>query len=93
MVGANVGERRESPTGAPRLAGIVERVHQDRISREVMLRLEEPCEGIALIGAYTWDGQTRGAASLYLYGEDAARIVDAAREEWASWLQRLLKPT
>ena len=33
LAGANVGDRRETPSDAPRLAGVVERVHQDAHSR------------------------------------------------------------
>ena len=91
LIGANVGERRESSMGAPRLVGVVERVHQDKKSREMMLRLEQPGDGIALIGAYTWDQQARGAVSIYFYGADAPRIADSAKVEWSSWLQGLLE--
>ena len=52
LAGANVGERRETPADAPRLEGVVERVHQDANSRELMIRLDEPGEGIAVIGSY-----------------------------------------
>ena len=51
IAAADVGDRRETPDGTPRLAGRVERIHQDAVSREVMLRIDEPAQGIAVVGA------------------------------------------
>lgn len=91
LAGANVGERREAPAGAPRFAGVVERVNQDRKSRDVLVRLEQPAEGIALIGTYTYGQVARGMISLYLYGANAAKAADATRDDWATWLGNLFE--
>ncbi|MGQ0647056.1 MAG: SRPBCC family protein [Gemmatimonadaceae bacterium] len=84
--GANVGERRQAPPGAPRLAGVVEHVHQDRRARFLIVRTDQP-NGIALLGAYMAGPEARGSIVLYLYGEDAADRADAARTEWRDWLR------
>lgn len=88
---AEVGERRETPAGAPRFAGVVERVEQSPASRQVMLRLDEPAEGIAVIGLYTIGGTAHAMVTLYLYGDDAARFA-GDREVWQRWLQNTSTP-
>jgi uncharacterized protein YndB with AHSA1/START domain len=91
VAGANVGERRETPSDAPRLAGTVERIHQDAHSRELMLRLDEPGDGIAVIGSFQAGDESRGMASVFFYGEDAADIAAREQPKWAAWLRGLLE--
>jgi uncharacterized protein YndB with AHSA1/START domain len=92
LVGANVGERWATPAGAPRLAGVVERVHQDANSRDVMIRLDEPGEGIALIGSYSMGETARASMSIYFYGAAAAETADAEQAKWKAWLRDQLEP-
>ncbi len=92
LTGANVGDRRETPPDAPRLAGVVERVHQDAKSRELMLRLDQPGEGIAMIGSCQMGDEARGMASVFLYGADAADTAAAEQAKWTRWLAGLLQP-
>ena len=92
LAGVNVGDRRETPSDAPRLAGVVERVHQDAGSRELMLRLDEPADGIAVIGSFSMGDEARGMASLYFYGPDAADTAAAEQAKWTRWLTGLLQP-
>ncbi|WP_199177922.1 SRPBCC family protein [Mycobacterium hubeiense] len=91
LAGANVGDRRETPSGAPRLAGVVERVHQAADHRELMLRLDEPAGGIAVIGAFRMGDGARGVASVFFYGDDAADTAAAEKTKWAAWLRGLLE--
>jgi uncharacterized protein YndB with AHSA1/START domain len=89
IAGANVGDRRETPVGAPRLAGLVERVHQDANSREVMLRIDEPAQGVAVLGTCTVGDEARAMASIFLYGPNSAEVAAAEQPKWASWLRGL----
>ncbi|MFV9634876.1 SRPBCC family protein [Mycobacterium neumannii] len=89
LMGANVDERRESSKGAPRLAGVVERVHQDRTVRELMMRIDQPAEGVAIVGTCTVADQAFVMASIYLYGDDAAAVAETEQAEWSSWLRGL----
>jgi uncharacterized protein YndB with AHSA1/START domain len=91
LEGANVGERRETPSDAPRLAGVVERVHQDAHTRELMLRLDEPGDGIAVIGSFSMGDEARGMASIYFYGPNAADTAAADQTKWTSWLRGVLE--
>lgn len=91
LVGANIGDRRETPSGAPRLAGVVERVHQEAQSRQLMLRLDEPAQGIALIGSFSMGDEARGMASIYFYGPGAAEAAAAENPKWTTWLRGVLQ--
>jgi uncharacterized protein YndB with AHSA1/START domain len=91
VVGANVGDRRETPSDAPRLAGVVERVHQDAHSRQLMLRVDEPAQGIALIGSFAMGDFARAAVSLFFYGPGAAETASAENTKWTTWLRGVLE--
>ena len=71
------GQRVETAPGAPRLAGIVERV-VDKEHEELFLRLEEPTSGVAHFLPVAMGGQVCLSVRLYLYGAQARAI--AARE-------------
>lgn len=91
LSGANVGDRRETPSDAPRLAGTVERIHQDANSRELMLRLDEPGAGVAVIGSCQVGEESRGMASVFLYGDHAADTAAAEQTKWSAWLRGLFE--
>jgi uncharacterized protein YndB with AHSA1/START domain len=91
LAGADVGDRRETPPGAPRLAGVVARVHQDVAAREVMLRIEEPAPGVAFVGSFAMGDEARATTTLYLYGADATDVAAREQPKWAAWLRGLLE--
>lgn len=87
--GANVGERRSAPEGAPSFAGEVVATGESPFPHHLLLLLDEPARGIASLGAQSMGGQTTVPVHLYLYGEEGAR---AAGEEpaWRRWLDERL---
>ncbi|MGH3674838.1 MAG: SRPBCC family protein [Mycobacterium sp.] len=89
MAGANVGERRETPSAAPRLAGVIERVHQDMQSRELMIRIDEPAEGVAVIGTCQMGDEASGIVSAFFYGAAAAQTAASEQPKWSGWLAEL----
>ena len=89
LAGANVGERRETSSAAPRLAGVVEKVHQDSKSRDLMIRLDEPSDGIAVVGTCQMGDVASGIVSLFLYGANAAETAAAEQPKWGKWLAEL----
>lgn len=91
VAGLNVGERHETPAGTPRLAGVVRRIHQDANFREVMIRIDEPAPGVAILGACMMGDEARAMASVYFYGADAAATAEAEQPQWTSWLRGLLQ--
>lgn len=85
---AAVGERAESPTLPEPWSGVVEHVHQDDRQRFMVLRLEHPSPGIALVGTYDRDGKIRVSVCRYLYGDEADARAVAAQPAWQQWLNR-----
>jgi hypothetical protein len=84
---ARVGERRESPAGAPRMAGLVERTGERGHAHQVLLRLDVPAPGLAHLFAMEMGGTVIISVRFYLYGAEAAGVV--AREEpvWQQWMK------
>ena len=59
---------------------------------EMLLRLDEPAPGFALIGAYTWGGGTHVALSAYLFSEQAQAVVSRDEPRWQAWMTSLFTP-
>jgi uncharacterized protein YndB with AHSA1/START domain len=74
---ATVRERVHSAHG-PRLAGVVEH----RAAQEMIMRIDEPAPGIALLFAYPMGGQVRSFVHLYLYGA----TEEGEAERWREWV-------
>lgn len=85
LTGANVGEERTTPAHPERLSGVVERVRQDRKQRYLLLRLQAPCPGIALIGTYSTGDGTNTSMAVYFYGEDAEARAADSEPRWRDW--------
>ncbi|KYF82599.1 ATPase [Sorangium cellulosum] len=85
--GPNLGERRSAPAGAPPLVGTVEHVEQSDQTCEVLLRLEQPAQGVALLGSYPWEDKARIAVSLFFYGDRAAETAAELEPRWRAWLE------
>ncbi len=85
--GPNLGERRSAPAGAPPLAGTIEHVQQGDETCEVLLRLEQPAQGIALLGSYRLEDKARVAVCLFFYGDRAAELAAELEPRWRAWLE------
>lgn len=85
LAGANVGEERKDPQQPERLSGIVECVRQDGKQRFIVLRLNAPAPGTALIGTYATDSGTNASMALYLYGDDAEQRAAEGGPKWRNW--------
>src|SRR5207249_7947548 len=86
------GQRVESAQGAPRLAGIMERVI-DKEHEELFLRLEEPTSGVAHFLPIVMGDQVCLSVRLYLYGAQARAVAAREAPVWQAWINRLLPPT
>jgi hypothetical protein len=74
--------------GSPEvLTGTIERVHEDRTQRYVLLRLEGPAPGVASLGTYAWDGKTNINVTLFFHGPGAADAAASSEPRWKAWLQ------
>jgi hypothetical protein len=99
LSGANAGERRAAASGAEPWSGVVERVHQDVQQRYLLLRIDAPAPGVALIGALGppsglgdvesdmgKSGGTTVSVCRYFYGEYAAARAAESELRWREWL-------
>jgi uncharacterized protein YndB with AHSA1/START domain len=75
-------------SGSPEvLTGTLERVHQDRTQRYVLIRLEGPAPGVASLGTYEWNGKTNVSVTLFFHGSGAADAAASSEPRWKAWLQ------
>jgi hypothetical protein len=88
LAGANVGDRRSAPADTLALAGTVVHVRQDAKQRLVILRLDAPATGVALVGTYGMADRTNASVCLFVYGDDAEATAAALRPRWDAWLQQ-----
>jgi len=82
------GQRAKSAQGAPRLAGMVERV----VDEEFFVRLEEPTSGVAHFMAISMGDQAYLSLSLYLYGPQAKAVAAREAPVWQAWLDGVFPP-
>jgi len=85
------GQRVETARGAPRLAGLVERV-VDQEHEELFLRLDEPTSGVAHLSPIEMGGQVCLSVRLYLYGAQARAVAAREAPVWQAWIDGLLPP-
>src|SRR5258705_5638604 len=85
------GQRVETAQGAPRLAGIVERV-VDKEHEELLLRLEQPTSGTVHFLAVMMGGQVCLSVRLFLYGAQARAVAAREAPAWEAWINGLLPP-
>jgi len=90
LAGTDVGDRRSTPDTPQRLSGVVEAVHQSAAHRYVVLRLDAPAPGIAVVGAYDHGGTATIGLSLYYYGEGADAAAATSESCWRETLAGLV---
>jgi uncharacterized protein YndB with AHSA1/START domain len=81
------GQRVESHPGAPRFAGLVERVGPKEYP-ELLLRLTEPAPGIAHLFVMPMGDRVCLPVRIYLYGETAATAVTREEPVWQAWMKQ-----
>jgi uncharacterized protein YndB with AHSA1/START domain len=85
LAGVAVGQRVNTPTDAPPLAGLVESIGQGEWP-ELLLRLDEPAPGIAHFVPHAMAGQVFLTLRFYLYGDQAPAAVASAEGLWQAWM-------
>lgn len=93
LTGANVDERRTTPSSPEALTGIVERTQQNGTLRVITLRLDAPAPGVAMIGTYAMDKAVNVSVCRFFYGNDAATRASANEPLWRNWLDKTFKTT
>ncbi|WP_260756542.1 SRPBCC domain-containing protein [Mycobacterium sp. SMC-8] len=90
IAGLDVGHRYATPPGVPQLAGTVECVHHTAEFRNVMVRLDSPAPGVAVVGGCLSGDRVRLSVTVYLYGDTATDIAGAEAPRWRSWMAQLV---
>lgn len=86
--GATEGERAQTTApGAPPLAGAVERVTESEHSRGLMLSIDEPGPGVAIVFVYSYRGELYTNFHAYLFGDEAPTVAARDRPAWQAWMQ------
>lgn len=80
-----VGARIQSQPGTPPLSGVVERVRPEPHANEVVVRLDEPSPGAAVLQTCGMGGKAFFVGSFYFFGPKAAEGSTTERE-WQDWL-------
>ncbi len=105
VAGMDVGERSTSVSDVERWTGMVEHVHQDAEQRWVIVRLDSPSPGLALLGTKDTTGSQgdvekrvgKGPASnvsvcRFYYGDNAAESSAASEARWRRWVAESYTP-
>lgn len=88
LSGAALGQRVKTVSGAPSLAGLVERVGEEAYPEELLLRLNEPAPGVAHLFAMPMGGQVLLSIRFYLYGQQALAVAAEAEPVWQAWVNQ-----
>jgi hypothetical protein len=86
--GAAVGQRvRVLIPGASPVAGVVDWVADGEHHDGVMLNIDEPAPGTALLFANTWRDQVFTNLHAHLYGDEAAAVAARETPAWRAWME------
>jgi uncharacterized protein YndB with AHSA1/START domain len=86
VLGASDGEQVETPAGAPRVRGVVERVEEHGI----VVRTDEPAAGLVEVFAFDFKGPILVFVRGYMYGDDGPAAVAREESVWREWLAETL---
>lgn len=84
---AAAGQTVVSPQGAPRFTASVERVGT-REHPELLLRLQQPVEGLAHLFAMPMGGTIVLPARFFLFGANAAQVASQMEPLWKAWMEQ-----
>jgi hypothetical protein len=90
LAGADVGDTLTTNSKPEQLSGMVESIRQDAKQRAILMRLDAPAPGVALIGTHGVGRDVTVSLCLFFYGEDAQLIAAASEHKWRSWLEHEL---
>lgn len=89
LISANVGEHRTTPQRPETLSGVIERIEQDGKQRVVIMRLDAPAPGVALVGTYGVGNSVNASVGFFFYGDDAEEAARSSEHKWKDWLRDL----
>jgi uncharacterized protein YndB with AHSA1/START domain len=75
--------------GAPRLDGVVVGHEPRSAPRELLLELDAPAPGVALVAAAEWNGKTHVTVAQTLFGAGAVDLAAGEEQAWRALLARV----
>ena len=82
-----VGEKIQSQAGTAPLAGVVEKVGPESHPNQLIVRLDEPAPGAAVLSTCGMGEHSFFVGSFYFFGPKAADGLKA-EQEWQGWLAK-----
>ena len=86
LAGATIGQRWNTPTGVPPLAGVIQQIGEGKNHLYELLLLSEPTPGIASLIVNTVGDRAYLQISFYLYGDRASAAVARDEPLWHAWM-------
>ena len=87
LADAAEGERTATTApGAPALAGTVEQVTDSGHARVLLLRLDQPAPGSAVVSAFAYGGEVYTSLHAYLFGDRAPEVAAREGPAWRTWM-------
>jgi uncharacterized protein YndB with AHSA1/START domain len=83
LADAVAGAHVASAPGTPSFAGVVERAGDE----ELLVRVEEPADGIVHVGVGGPGDQPFAVMRAYLYGDDAPAVAEREAPRWKAWIE------
>ena len=91
IAGAAVGDRIDTASGAPPLAGIVHSIGLPEWP-ELLVQTEAPAPGIAHFFPLPMGGQVFLTGRMYLFGKNAAETIARVQPVWQKWIGERFVP-
>ena len=82
-----VGARIQPHPGKPPIAGVVEQIGPEAHPNQMIVRLEQPSLGAAMLSTCGFGEQTFFVGSFYFFGPQATEGLKAEKE-WQEWLDK-----
>lgn len=82
-----VGAKVQSQTGTAPLAGVVEKMGPESQPNQLIVRLDKPSPGAAVLSTCGMGGQTYFVGNFYFFGPQA-REGAKSEKEWQEWLDQ-----
>jgi hypothetical protein len=76
-----------------RLSGVIECVRQEPQELYMMMRLDTPAPGIALVAAWGARPHVNASMTIFFYGDGAEARATASEQKWRDWLGERFVPS
>lgn len=86
LTGADAGETRVTAEEPEAMSGVIERIVQDQQQRYLLMRLDRPAPGVAMIGTFPAGLTVAASTTIFLYGDNAEDRASVSARRWRDWL-------